>query len=518
MRRRGSGVDDHRQRRPAFENVSSIPSIRTAARRNWTARRDIVAVVIVGAGPVGLAPAIDLAQRGVPVRGARRRRHRQRRLARHLLRQAHAGDLRPPGLRRRIARQGRVAGTSARSSSATRLCLSVRPAARGRPPPAGLRQPAAVPLRGLPGRARASAAGCRPALEAQAWSASAAPTTASTLRVETPDGDYTLDVRLAGRRATARAARCATCSGWKREGQVFRDRFLIADVHMTSDFPTRALVLVRSAVPPDQSVLLHRQADDVWRIDFQLGWDADPEEEKKPENIMPRAARACSARTREFDSSGPASTPSSAGAWSTSATAACCSPATPRTVFAVRRARRQQRRAGRRQPRLEARAGAARAGARGAARHLRRRARLRRPTRTSCNSTRATDFITPKSEVAAHVPRRGAGLARRASRSRARWSTAAACRCRDAGRVARSTRRTHDAFAGAMVPGAPAADAPVVRSARRLAAANIWMAVSTSSFSAMPFGRRRARPRAELAHAVCRWSRSAAWRIEATAS
>jgi 3-(3-hydroxy-phenyl)propionate hydroxylase len=35
-------------------------------------------------------------------------------------------------------------------------------------------------------------------------------------------------------------------------------------------------------------VLLHRQPDEVWRIDFQLGWDADPEEEKKPENIRPR--------------------------------------------------------------------------------------------------------------------------------------------------------------------------------------------------------------------------------------
>jgi 3-(3-hydroxy-phenyl)propionate hydroxylase len=32
-------------------------------------------------------------------------------------------------------------------------------------------------------------------------------------------------------------------------------------------------------------VLLHRQADDIVRVDFQLGRDADPGEEKKPENI-----------------------------------------------------------------------------------------------------------------------------------------------------------------------------------------------------------------------------------------
>jgi len=37
----------------------------------------------------------------------------------------------------------------------------------------------------------------------------------------------------------------------------------------------------------NQSTLLHRQADDVWRIDFQLGWEADPAEAKKPENVTP---------------------------------------------------------------------------------------------------------------------------------------------------------------------------------------------------------------------------------------
>ena len=30
-------------------------------------------------------------------------------------------------------------------------------------------------------------------------------------------------------------------------------------------------------------MLLHRQADNVWRIDFQLGWQADPEEEEAGE-------------------------------------------------------------------------------------------------------------------------------------------------------------------------------------------------------------------------------------------
>jgi 3-(3-hydroxy-phenyl)propionate hydroxylase len=33
--------------------------------------------------------------------------------------------------------------------------------------------------------------------------------------------------------------------------------------------------------------LLHKQSDNVWRIDFQLGWNADPVEAKKPENVIP---------------------------------------------------------------------------------------------------------------------------------------------------------------------------------------------------------------------------------------
>ena len=76
--------------------------------------------------------------------------------------------------------------------------------------------------------------------------------------------------------------------GLESEGQVFRDRFLIADITMTSGFPTERWFWFDPPFHRNQSALLHRQADDVWRVDFQLGWDADPEREKKPESIVPR--------------------------------------------------------------------------------------------------------------------------------------------------------------------------------------------------------------------------------------
>ena len=105
--------------------------------------------------------------------------------------------------------------------------------------------------------------------------------------VETPDGRYVIecDYLLAcdGARSPVRQA-----LGLESKGQVFRDRFLIADVKMRAGFPAERWFWFDPPFHRNQSVLLHRQADDIWRIDFQLGWDANPEEERKPERVMPR--------------------------------------------------------------------------------------------------------------------------------------------------------------------------------------------------------------------------------------
>ena len=69
---------------------------------------------------------------------------------------------------------------------------------------------------------------------------------------------------------------------------MFRDRFLIADITMDADLPTERRFWFDPPFHPGQSVLLHKQADGMWRVDFQLGWDADPVEERKPEHIVPR--------------------------------------------------------------------------------------------------------------------------------------------------------------------------------------------------------------------------------------
>jgi 3-(3-hydroxy-phenyl)propionate hydroxylase len=55
-----------------------------------------------------------------------------------------------------------------------------------------------------------------------------------------------------------------------------------------ASFPTERWFWFDPPFHRGQSVLLHKQCDNVWRIDFQLGWDTDPVEEKKPEKVIPR--------------------------------------------------------------------------------------------------------------------------------------------------------------------------------------------------------------------------------------
>ena len=108
-----------------------------------------------------------------------------------------------------------------------------------------------------------------------------------SLQVETPDGTFTIEadwlVVADGARSGVRRQ-----LGLDIEGRVFQDRFLIADVIMKADYPAERWFWFDPPFHPNQSVLLHKQSDNVWRIDFQLGWDADPEEEKKPEKVIPR--------------------------------------------------------------------------------------------------------------------------------------------------------------------------------------------------------------------------------------
>jgi len=112
----------------------------------------------------------------------------------------------------------------------------------------------------------------------------------AVLTVATPDGPYRLRAEYVIACDGARSA-LRGLVGAEFEGEVFEDQFLIADVRMTAEFPTERWFWFDPPFHSGQSALLHRQPDDVWRIDLQLGPDADPAVERLPENVRPRIER-----------------------------------------------------------------------------------------------------------------------------------------------------------------------------------------------------------------------------------
>lgn len=108
------------------------------------------------------------------------------------------------------------------------------------------------------------------------------------LEVETPDGPYQIVadwvIACDGARSPLRKM-----MGLGFEGRVFEDNFLIADVKMKADFPTERWFWFN---PPFEkagaSALLHKQPDDIWRLDFQLGWNIDRAAELQEDRIRAR--------------------------------------------------------------------------------------------------------------------------------------------------------------------------------------------------------------------------------------
>ncbi|MES2914553.1 MAG: FAD-dependent oxidoreductase [Pseudomonadota bacterium] len=113
----------------------------------------------------------------------------------------------------------------------------------------------------------------------------------AALTVETPDGSYALEavhlVACDGARSDIRGM-----LGLDFDGELFEERFLIADIEMTGDFPSERRFWFEPPFHAGQSALLHKQPDNIYRIDLQLGWDADPEVERQPERVIPRIEKA----------------------------------------------------------------------------------------------------------------------------------------------------------------------------------------------------------------------------------
>jgi 3-(3-hydroxy-phenyl)propionate hydroxylase len=253
-----------------------------------------VPLVVLGAGPVGLSAAIDAAQRGLPVLlldeddtvsiGSRGLCYAKRTL--------EIFDRLGQGLGQRVVDKG-VTWNVGRTFLGEREVFSFNllpEAGHQRPGMVNLQQyhleqflvERAAELPGLDLRWRHRVAQVTPLADG------------ALLQIESPHGAYTLHadwlVVADGARSPTRRA-----LGLDIDGQVFQDRFLIADVLLDGEpYPlerTERRFWFKPSFFDGESALMHREADGVWRIDLQLGWQADPEAEKQPERVAPRIRR-----------------------------------------------------------------------------------------------------------------------------------------------------------------------------------------------------------------------------------
>ncbi|WP_258128740.1 FAD-dependent monooxygenase [Achromobacter anxifer] len=130
-----------------------------------------------------------------------------------------------------------------------------------------------------------------PDLAALRWSARLA-----GLRADS--GGVTVEVDADGGRQTVRADWLIACDGGrsavreamglKLEGMQYEGRYVIVDIEQESSRPVERLAWFDPPSNPGSTLLMHRQPGNVWRVDYQIRDDEDPEEAVKPENVLPR--------------------------------------------------------------------------------------------------------------------------------------------------------------------------------------------------------------------------------------
>ncbi|MCK1639450.1 FAD-dependent monooxygenase [Bradyrhizobium sp. 157] len=108
-----------------------------------------------------------------------------------------------------------------------------------------------------------------------------------SVRIASPEGDYRLDADYV---LAADGARSPVRSmlGLGLKGDNYEGRYVIADIRMDHDFPTERRAFFEPSGNPGGTALIHKQPDDIWRVDYQLREGENEEEALKEENLRAR--------------------------------------------------------------------------------------------------------------------------------------------------------------------------------------------------------------------------------------
>ncbi|MGH6708735.1 MAG: FAD-dependent monooxygenase [Bradyrhizobium sp.] len=105
--------------------------------------------------------------------------------------------------------------------------------------------------------------------------------------VASPAGDYRLDADYV---LAADGARSPIRSqlGLRMKGDNYEGRYVIADIRMDHDFPTERRAFFEPSGNPGGTVLIHKQPERIWRVDYQLREGESEQEAMREENIRAR--------------------------------------------------------------------------------------------------------------------------------------------------------------------------------------------------------------------------------------
>ncbi|WP_298610428.1 FAD-dependent monooxygenase [uncultured Thiothrix sp.] len=107
------------------------------------------------------------------------------------------------------------------------------------------------------------------------------------VQIDTPEGEYSLScdwlIAADGAKSTIRQE-----LGLRMEGASYSGRFVIADIKIDIPWPTERLAYFDPDWNRGNTILMHRQPEGIWRLDYQLPPNETPEQALAPESLHTR--------------------------------------------------------------------------------------------------------------------------------------------------------------------------------------------------------------------------------------
>jgi len=242
-------------------------------------------VVIVGAGPIGLTTALDLARYGIPSIVLESEQQVSEGSRAIVFTRRSLEILQQVGVAHRVTAAGlgwRFGNSFYRNQRVFRMEAPHDPDDRF-PPMTNLQQPCLEQF-------LVDACQANPLVELR-WGNKVDQLIQAedyaTLEIDTPNGGYLLQANWVVAADGARSA-IRSLLGLKLEGASYEGRFVIADIKIDLDLPTERLAYFDPHWNPGNTVLMHREPGNIWRIDYQLPRDETPEQALSAESLRER--------------------------------------------------------------------------------------------------------------------------------------------------------------------------------------------------------------------------------------